>query len=45
MQVRVNHINKLDFLIAYLAAYKESITINIVYNGFTAIGLVLYDPK
>ena len=45
MQVGVNHIDKLDFLTAYVLAYKESMTINIVCNGFTAIGLVLYDPK
>jgi hypothetical protein len=41
----VSHINKLDFLIAYLTAHKESMTINTIRNGFAAIGLVPYDPK
>jgi hypothetical protein len=40
----VSHINKLDFLIAYLIAHKESMTVNTIYNGFAAIGLVPYDP-
>jgi hypothetical protein len=44
MQARVNHINKADFLTAYLLAYKESMTINTVCNGFAATGLVLYNP-
>ena len=45
MRVGVNHIDKLDFLIAYLSARKESMTINTVRNGFAATGLVLYDPE
>ena len=43
MQARVNHINKLDFLTAYLLAYKESMTLNVIYSGFAAIGLVPYN--
>ena len=45
MQVGVNHINKPDFLAAYVLAREESMTINTVCNGFAAIGLVPYDPK
>ena len=43
MRARVNYINKPDFLMAYYSAREESIAIDIVRNGFTAIGLVPYD--
>ena len=45
MQARYNHIEKPDFLTAYTIACIESITPNIIYSGFAAIGLVLYNPK
>jgi hypothetical protein len=45
MQVEVNYINKSNFLIAYIIAYKESIIKNNIYNEFAAIRLVLYNPK
>ena len=41
----INHIDKLDFLIAFVSARKESIAIDTVSSGFTATGLVPYDPK
>ena len=41
----INYINKSDFLIAFLSARKESIVLDIVCNGFVAIGLVLYNPE
>ena len=43
MQNRVNYINKQDFLKAYLAAYKETITLANIHSSFAATGLVLYD--
>jgi hypothetical protein len=45
MRAGINHINKPDFLTAYLSARKESMAINTVCNGFAAIGLVLYNPE
>lgn len=43
MHASLNHINKLDFLTAYVAAYNESMTINTVRNGFAATGLVPFN--
>ncbi len=40
----VNHIDKPDFLIAYVSAREESMAINTVRSGFVATGLVPYDP-
>src|ERR1700722_6514550 len=45
MQNRVNYINKQDFLKAYLAAYKETITLANIHSSFAAAGLVPYNPK
>ena len=45
MHARFNHINKHDFLIAYVSARKESMAIDIVRNRFVATGLVLYNPE
>ena len=45
MRVRVNHIDKSDFLLAYLTARTEALTSNTVRSGFVATRLVLYDPK
>lgn len=45
MRVGVNHIDKPDFLTAYLSAREESMTISTIRNGFAATGLVPYDPE
>ena len=45
IQVRVNYIDKPDFLSAYSTACIEALTLNIVRSGFTATRLVLYDPE
>jgi len=45
MRVGVSYINKSDFLLAYLIAYIEALTLNIIRSGFVATGLVLYNPK
>jgi hypothetical protein len=44
MRDGVNHIDKADFLIAYSRARTESITPAITRNGFTATGLVPFNP-
>ena len=41
----LNHIDKPDFLTAYVSARNESITIDTVRNGFTATGLVPFNPE
>ncbi len=43
MRVGVKYINKSDFLLAYYVACIESLTSNIIYSGFRATRLVLYD--
>ena len=45
MRVGVNHIDKSDFLEAYITARKESLTSEIVRSGFAATGLVPYNPE
>jgi hypothetical protein len=45
MRVGVNHIDKSDFLPAYLTARTEALTSNTVRSGFAAAGLVPYDPE
>lgn len=41
----LNHIDKPDFLTAYVAARNESMAINTVRSGFAAIGLVPFNPE
>ena len=43
MRMGLNHINKPDFLTAYLSAYNKAIGVNTVCNRFAAIGLVPFD--
>jgi hypothetical protein len=45
MRARLNHIDKPDFLIAYIIARKESILIDTIKNRFAAIVIMLYDPE
>ncbi len=45
MQNRVNHIDKQDFLRAYLATRTETISLANIHSSFVATGLVPYDPK
>jgi phage tail protein X len=44
IRVRVNHIDKVDFLKAYYTARTEAITTSTIQSGFAATGLVLYNP-
>ena len=45
MRAGINHIDKPDFLEAYLSARTKAMIPNTVCSGFTATGLVLYDPE
>jgi hypothetical protein len=45
MYVGNNHIDKPDFLTAFLAARKESMAIDTVRSGFAGAGLVPYNPE
>ncbi len=45
MRNGVNHIDKPDFLTAYLAARANSITPEIARSGFMATGLIPYNPE
>ena len=40
-----NHIDKQDFLQAYIIARTKAATIANIQSGFTATGLVLHDPE
>ena len=44
MRVGVNHIDKPDFLMAYVSARREAIIPDIICSGFAATGLVPYNP-
>lgn len=41
----INHISKVEFFIAFKAAYEQSITVQNGQAGFQGAGLVPYDPK
>ena len=45
MRNGVNHIDKHDFLQAYLIARTESVSIANIHSGFVGTGLVPYDPE
>ena len=45
MRNGVNHIDKYDFLQAYLTARTESVSIANIQSGFAGTGLVPYDPE
>lgn len=45
MRAGIHHIDKPDFLLAYITARKESISFSTARNGFAATGLVPYDPE
>jgi hypothetical protein len=45
MRAGTNHIDKPDFLTAYVSVREESMAINTVRSGFAATGLVPYDPE
>ena len=44
MRVRINYIDKLDFLEAYLSARIKAFKSETIKNSFAAAGLVPYNP-
>ena len=45
MRLRINHITKLEFLLAFRQAFKAAFTKQNIKAGFRAIGLVPYNPE
>lgn len=45
MRAGLNHIDKPDFLAAYIIARRESITTDTIRNGFAGTGIAPYDPE
>lgn len=45
MRLGINHIDKIEFLIAFKAARLEAMTASNIRSGFTATGLMPYDPE
>lgn len=43
MRLGINHIAKLDFLLAFRQAHKEAITEANIRSGFAGVGLIPYD--
>ena len=45
IKAHINHITKVEFFLAFVAAYKESITAQNAQAGFRGAGLVPFDPE
>lgn len=45
IQAHVNHITKVEFFLAFHAAYKASMTSNNTLGGFRGAGLIPFDPQ
>src|SRR6187402_340165 len=45
IKAHINHITKVEFFLAFAAAYKESITAQNAQAGFRGTGLVPFDPQ
>ncbi|KAJ8058530.1 hypothetical protein OCU04_012712 [Sclerotinia nivalis] len=45
IKAHINHISKVEFFIAFKAAYQESITIQNMKSGFRGTGLIPFDPE
>jgi len=45
IKAHINHITKVEFFLAFTAAYKESITAQNAQAGFRGAGLVPFDPQ
>ena len=45
VKAHINHISKVEFLIAFKAAYKASMTESNIKAGFRGAGLVPFDPQ
>ena len=44
IKAHINHISKVEFFIAFKAAYQESITIQNMKSGFRGTGLIPFNP-
>jgi hypothetical protein len=45
IKAHINHISKVEFFLAFAAAYKESMTAQNAQAGFRGAGLVPFDPQ
>jgi hypothetical protein len=45
IKAHINHITKVEFFLAFTAAYKESMTAQNCQAGFRGAGLVPFDPQ
>ncbi|EDN92832.1 hypothetical protein SS1G_08697 [Sclerotinia sclerotiorum 1980 UF-70] len=45
IKAHINHISKVEFFIAFKAAYQQSITIQNIKAGFREAGLIPFDPQ
>jgi hypothetical protein len=45
MRLQINHITKLEFILAFRAAFKATFTEKNIKAGFRGTGLVPYDPE
>jgi hypothetical protein len=45
MKAHIHHITKVEFLIAFKAAYPQSITVQNAQAGFRGAGLIPFDPQ
>ena len=45
IRLSIHHITKLDFITAYPTARTEALTASNIHSGFTATGLVPFDPS
>ena len=45
IKAHINHITKVEFFLAFVAAYRESITAQNAQAGFRGAGLVPFDPQ
>jgi hypothetical protein len=45
MKAHINHVTKVEFFIAFKAAYSQSITIQNAQAGFCGAGLIPFNPQ
>jgi hypothetical protein len=45
IQLDIHYITKLDFIMVYPTARTEALTASNIHSGFTATGLVLFNPS
>ncbi|ESZ89864.1 hypothetical protein SBOR_9747 [Sclerotinia borealis F-4128] len=45
IKAHINHISKVEFFIAFKAAYQQSITVQNMKAGFQGTGLIPFDPQ